>query len=732
MAGDPLTTPVQFVKGVGPYLASVLEKKGIKTVYDLFYYFPIRYLDRRKIDSIRNLTPGKEKCVAATVVGCGIRPLRNSRRRIFEMVVTDQTGIALIVWFHFNEKYLKGLYPAGKKVLIAGECQLYGQQKQFVHPEIEDWDEDWEARGSGLARPSAQGGLGEASGQSPMSIVPVYSLTEGLYQKTVRKILKSALDKFLPSLEESPLSVRQSGEVKWSLSHAIAHIHSPPESADLTELNAHKTAWHKRVIYDEIFYLQLGMALKKVGRAKETSVSLPTLPGLKEKITASLPFSLTAAQNRVIGEILRDIADCKPMNRLLQGDVGSGKTLVAFICSLQAAKRGYQAVMMAPTEILAQQHFKNLEPIATKMDVRTALMTRSTPAGEREEILKDLQAGRILLVFGTHALIQEDVKFKNLVFIVIDEQHRFGVMQRATLRGKGETKDHRPKTIDQRIMPHILVMTATPIPRTLAMGVYGDLDISVIDELPSGRRPITTHVYSEKMRSKAYDLIRGELKKERQAYFVYPLIEESEKSDLKDATAMANLLADIFSEYRVALLHGRMKALDKETIMSSFRKNEIRILVSTTVIEVGVDVPNATVMVVEHAERFGLSQLHQLRGRVGRGGEQSFCLLMAGYAQSEEARFRLRVMEETNDGFKIAEEDLKIRGPGDFLGTRQSGLPEFYLTHILSDPRLAEQAKERALEVLKGDPTLEKEQHRLLRKILAQRWEGRLELGNIC
>ncbi|MBI4412458.1 MAG: ATP-dependent DNA helicase RecG [Deltaproteobacteria bacterium] len=718
MTQDPLQTPVQYVKGVGPYISSLLAKKGVSAVSDLFYYFPLRYLDRRQIDAIRKLQPGKEKCVVGQVVGIGVRSLGRSRRRICEMVVSDETGVALVVWFHFNEKYLKKKYPTGKKLLIFGECQFFGAQKQFVHPEIEEWDEE--------------------SAASDVPIVPVYPLTEGLYQKTIRKIVFNVVEGYLKYLEETPLTVRagggetlppQSGAVPGggkppiSLKESIEQIHRPPASADISTLNNQQSLWHQRVIYDELFFLQLGLGLKKQGYKKEKGFIFKPVQTLLNRALKLIPFELTSAQKRVLNEIGADFSRPEPMNRLLQGDVGSGKTLVAFLASLVACENGVQAVIMAPTEILAQQHYINLKKYADSLDVKIALLTGSTAKGERDEILAELVSGRIRIILGTHALIQEGVEFARLGFVVIDEQHRFGVRQRAALKSRGGSRTAPT--------PHSLVMTATPIPRTLAMSVYGDLDISIIDEMPSGRKPITTHVFNEKMRPRAYDLIGRELEKGRQAYFVYPLIEESEKTDLKNAVEMAERLKEVFAKYPVGLLHGRMNPAEKEGMMDQFKKNRVRILVSTTVIEVGVDVPNATVMVVEHAERFGLSQLHQLRGRVGRGAEKSYCLLIAGYAQSEETRYRLKVMEETNDGFRIAEEDLKIRGPGDFLGTRQAGLPEFRLAHLVRDGHLLNAARKRAFEILEEDPALQKEEHRILRKILAQRWEGKLELADV-
>lgn len=719
---NPLLTPVQYVKGVGPYLSDLLEKTGTRTVLDLLYYFPNRYIDRRQLCTTRTLTPGKNRSFVGEVVGLASRPLKNQRRRILEMLVKDQTGIVLVVWFHFNEKYFQKKYPTGKKIFISGECQFYREHKQFVHPDIEDWDEEAQE----IKNP----------------ILPVYPLTEGLYQKTIRKIIKNALDNYLQYLEDSPFSVRATGDTKIGLQDSVRQIHFPGEESDIDRFNSQTSPWHQRVIYDELFFLQLGLALRKKDYEKELTYSIKPSEEILQKALSLIPFQLTKAQQKVITDITCDLKKDQPMNRLVQGDVGCGKTLVAFLTSLHVAKNGLQTAIMVPTEILASQHYKNLLPLAEKLDLRLVLLTGSTPQTQRNEILSDLKSGKIHIILGTHALIQEEVAFNRLGYMVVDEQHRFGVLQRAALKEKGKNRgsgigdrnfsDHEPQAPNPKPrIPHILSMTATPIPRTLCMSLYGDLDISVIDELPKGRQPIKTYVYGEKSRTKAYELISKELKKGRQCYFIYPLIEESEKLDLKNATEMAKNLEEVFAHDKIGLLHGRMKNEEKETIMKNFKENKINILVSTTVVEVGVDVPNATVMVIEHAERFGLSQLHQLRGRVGRGGNQSYCLLIAGYARSEETRYRLKIMEETNDGFKIAEEDLKIRGPGDFLGTRQHGLPEFRLAHLMRDSKLLEVARKRAFEILEEDPHLQKELYQNLKKILAQRWEGRLELGNV-
>jgi len=700
---DPNKTPVQFLKGVGPYIAGLLDKKGIHSVYDLFYYFPVRYLDRRKIDTLRQLQPGKDKTVLVEVLGCGSRMA--GRRRIFEVAVKDATGIAVLSWFHFNEKFLRGKYPAGKKMLVFGTCTRFGQQKQFIHPDTEDWEEE-------------EGGSPQAA--APRALVPVYALTEGLHQKTIRKIIDNALNEYLEYLEESPLSVRAEG-TQLSLKESIGYIHRPPPDAALDSLTEQNSVWHQRLIYDELFYLQLGMGMKKRGFAKDKAPIIPDSPEILLKARQALPFELTCAQERVLDEILSDLIKGEPMNRLVQGDVGSGKTVVALLSALSTLKSGYQVALMAPTEILAAQHFQTAKRVLEPLNISVALLTGSMPAKEADPIRSNLESGKNAFVVGTHALIQESVTFKNLGYAIVDEQHRFGVMQRAALKQKVPTG----------FCPHILVMTATPIPRTLSMTLYGDLNVSIIDELPSGRKPIDTKVYYEKARVKMMATVKEQLQKGYQAYFVYPLIEESEKSDLKDAMTMAKHLAENLPGYQVGLLHGKMKTPDKDRIMAQFKAGELHVLVSTTVIEVGIDVPRATVMVIEHAERFGLSQLHQLRGRVGRGGNQSFCLLMAGYAQSEEGAHRLRVMEESNDGFVIAEEDLKIRGPGDFLGTRQSGLPEFHLVQLTRDGKLLEAARKRAFELLAVDPDLKKSEHQILKKILKERWGTRLSLAEV-
>ncbi|MEK6539525.1 MAG: ATP-dependent DNA helicase RecG, partial [Deltaproteobacteria bacterium] len=564
-----------------------------------------------------------------------------------------------------------------------------------------------------------------------------------MHQKTIRRIIRNIVDEFVSHAVGSvPLSILKRYGL-MELTNAVSEIHKPISElptpnlvpADFKQGSELSKDWlpRKSVVFDDLFSLELGLALKKQGMGKETGIAFNTDSarlGRVENFRRMLPFRLTAAQERVISEIKGDMSEPHPMNRLLQGDVGSGKTVVAFISSLIAIENGYQAAIMAPTEILAEQHYLNIHKYAEKLGIKTVLLTSSLAKTERNTALAGIKSNDISLAIGTHALIQEDVEFSKLGLVIIDEQHRFGVIQRAMLKNKGAMGNGQGA--GKNLTPDVLVMTATPIPRTLSMTVFGDLDISIINELPPGRRPIKTKVFRERERAQVYKTIRGELEKGRQAYVVYPLIEESEELDLKDATRMAeHLRKDIFPEYKTGLLHGRMKADEKEAVMKAFKDRETDILVSTTVIEVGIDVSNATCMVVEHAERFGLSQLHQLRGRVGRGEHDSHCVLLAANIGSIDTYKRLKVMEETNDGFRIAEEDLKIRGPGDFLGTRQSGLPDFRIADIMTDAAMLKKARDEAFNLIRNDPALEREEHSALKEIVKARWKGRLELATV-
>lgn len=693
-----LSTPIQFIKGVGPKLAALLEKKGIRTVEDALYFIPREYQDRREVKRIAKVEIGKVETVTGEVMAADVVGFRGGRKKVFEIMVGDGSGVIIGKWFHFNIRFMKGKFKKGDKVIMTGEVRPFGAQREMHHPDVEPFDD------------SDKLNFGR--------IVPVYSLTEGLGEKTIRKIMAQVVNGYADSAVEGiPAGViRNRGLIP--LKEALKKVHFPEKDEDAAELMAGRSPARRRLVFDEFFFLELGMAMKHKGVALERGIPMTGTGELTGKLVRLLPFSLTKAQERVIDAVKRDMKSGHPMNRLVQGDVGCGKTIVAFISVLIAVENGFQAAIMAPTELLAEQHYLNIHRFAESLDIKITLLTSAIKGKEREAILFGITTGVVQIVIGTHAVIQEAVEFKRLGLAVIDEQHRFGVVQRGIVKKKGDN-------------PHILVMTATPIPRTLAMTVYGDLDVSVIDEMPPGRSPIETRVYNEKEREKVYLLIKKEIESGRQAYIVYPLVEESEKSDLMDATNMAEKLKSVFPEFRVGLLHGRMRAEEKEAVMKRFKDREIDILVATTVIEVGIDVPNATVMVIEHAERFGLSQLHQLRGRVGRGVHKSRCLLLAQYQRSEDAWKRLKVMEETNDGFRISEVDLEIRGPGDFLGTRQSGMPDFRVGSIIRDVRILEEAKEEAFRLVEKDPDLSASENKVLKEVLADRWKGRLELAGI-
>jgi ATP-dependent DNA helicase RecG len=698
---DKLATPVQYVKGVGPKLAQKLAKLGIETVGDLLMTVPSRYVDRRRIDPISELSPGRDRTVVGTVARAGVTFLGRRRRRIFEVILKDESGVVSAKFFHFKQKFFQERFQVGRKVLFSGEVSFYGHKVQFIHPEVEIMDEDKDTS--------------DVAGK----IMPVYPLTEGLYQKTMRKIVRNAWDaygQFVGNVFPENL-INQFGLADpWE---SLQTLHFPAPDVDVDMLSAGATKAHRSLIFDEFFFLELGMALKRQRLTLEKGISFPRDDDYHRSFVESLPFELTGAQVRCIEEIRSDMAKPIPMNRLLQGDVGSGKTVVALAVALQAIRRGYQVAMMAPTEILAEQHFETITTNMSRLEIPHGLLTSTVKGSEREAIVKMLASGEMPLVVGTHALIQEGVEFNRLGFVVIDEQHRFGVMQRAALKKKGGR-------------PDVLIMTATPIPRTLAMTLYGDLDVSVIDEMPKGRLPVVTKLYSENQRQKMYDGMLKELEKGRQCYVVYPLVEESEKIDLKNATDMSKELAGVFEpNFHVELLHGRMNGDQKESIMNRFKAGHSNVLVATSVVEVGVDVPNASVMVIEHAERFGLSQLHQLRGRVGRSTHQSWCILMADWKRSEDAKRRLEIMTQTNDGFRIAEEDLSIRGPGEFIGTRQSGIPEFRVANLVRDFKLLALARQAAFDIVAEDRGLCGEDNKLLRETLETRWRGKLELASI-
>ncbi|PJC73606.1 MAG: DNA helicase RecG [Syntrophobacterales bacterium CG_4_8_14_3_um_filter_58_8] len=694
---DLLSRSIQFIQGVGPRIASLLARKNLSTIEELLYFLPRRYEDRRTISRIAETAPGIRQTIVGRVIRADSRFY--GRRRVFEAMVDDGSGILKAKWFKGREAFLRGAFKPEARVILTGEVTGFPFEKEIIHPDFEILN-DQEDQLLHFKR-----------------IVPIYSETEGLPQKTIRRILWKVVRDFA-HLVQSPIP----GEIcrkrnLLEIGEAIRQVHFPGNDQPLDLYQEMRSEAHRRLIYDEFFFFQLGMALRKQGGVLEQGISFLTDGEMVRKFYRLLPFALTAAQRRVITEIELDMASPSSMNRLLQGDVGSGKTVVSMAALITACENGHQAAIMAPTEILAEQHYRNFRVWAENLGLRTALLTGGLKTAERGELQGRIQNGEIDLVVGTHALIQEGVLFRDLGLIVIDEQHRFGVVQRATLRQKGQ-------------IPDVLVMTATPIPRTLAMTLYGDLDISVIDEMPPGKIPVRTKVFSESQRTRVYEIIRREAKKGNQIFIVYPLVEASENLDLKDATRMAeHLRKEIFPECRVGLVHGRMKGKEKEQVMNDFGNKMIDILVSTTVIEVGIDIPEASLMVIEHAERFGLSQLHQLRGRVGRSDIPSFCILLTQKTGSEDARKRLRIMEQTSDGFRIAEEDLAIRGPGEFMGTRQSGLPDFRIASVVRDGRILGEARADAFALVEDDPRLENQDHPALREALLRRWRGRLEMA---
>ena len=620
------------------------------------------------------------------------------------LLLQDDSGALICKWFQTRSTYLQERFPVGTRVVGSGMVTLNGYTgaREVVHPDLEVLDAD----------DTEQVHFGR--------VVPIYPLTAGLHQKAMRSLMKQVVDTYVPQVQETlPESLRRAHHLP-GLAEALRQVHFPDDNADLLRFNSQQTPFHERLVFEEFFLLELGLALRHRAVQREPRAVPYTQPNhLGEALLHHLPFSLTAAQHRVLFEILEDMQRPYPMNRLIQGDVGSGKTVVALLTMLMAVSNGFQAAIMAPTEILAEQHLATLREMLRPLDLEVALLTSTVKGKSRQQLLERIAQGEVPVLVGTHALLYDEVQFHRLGMIVVDEQHRFGVLQRASLRRKGLT-------------PDVLVMTATPIPRTLAMTLYGDLDISVIDEMPPDRRPVRTTVMGEARREQAYAMVRREVKQRHQAYIVYPLIEESESLDLGAAVAMAqHLQHDIFPEFRVGLLHGRLPSEEKDAIMQAFVQGELDILVSTTVIEVGVDVANATVMLVENAEHFGLAQLHQLRGRVGRGKAQAYCVLLTGPALSKEGRQRLRVMQDSTDGFYVAEQDLQIRGPGELLGTKQSGLPELRVGNILHHTTCLEQARRAAFELLKDDPALTQPEHQALAAAAQVRWGGRLELAAI-
>jgi ATP-dependent DNA helicase RecG len=698
-----LDTPLQYLKGVGPRRAADLQRVGLSTVEDLLDRFPIRYEDRGSFQTISALRPGMSASIAGEVISCGIRPTRRPRFKIFEMLVRDHTGALRAVFF--NQPFLNDVFHPHQRVILFGRLELTSHGMQMQNPQYEILKSDSEAE------------AGESDDETLHTgrIVPIYEKTGTLTTKMQRAIVHQALSA-IPAAVADPLpSDVRARQQLIDRRTALLDVHFPPAGTPIDTLNAFRSPAQRRLIFEEFFLFQLGLVLRRRQfDAERKPRSVVVNDEIRESARRVLPFKLTGDQKKAIAEIVEDMKRPQPMNRMLQGDVGSGKTIVALMAALVAMENGFQVAFMAPTEILAEQHFITIRRLLEASKFRIALLTGATPAKKRREIHAELAGGSIHLAVGTHALVEDPVGFRELGLVVIDEQHRFGVLQRATLRAKG-------------LRPDVLVMTATPIPRTLALTTYGDLDVSVMREMPPGRHPIKTIAKPESRRDEIYDFIRKQIDAGRQAYVIYPLVEESEKVDLKAATEMADHLSnDVFPHYRIALLHGRMKSDAKERIMAAFSRGEFDVLVSTTVVEVGVDVANASVMLVEHAERFGLSQLHQLRGRVGRGPHQSYCILLYQSPLTDDGRARLKALTETNDGFEIAERDLELRGPGDFFGTRQSGMPTLRVGDLVRDHQIMEAARREAVAAL-DDP----DAAATLMAFVRTKWEQRFGLVGV-
>jgi ATP-dependent DNA helicase RecG len=714
------STPVQYVKGIGPRLAEILAAKGLATVDDLLHYLPFRYEDRLNPRSVAELRAGEMATVIAEVRNSGL--FRTRRMPIFQLTVGQGRTRLKCIWF--NAAYLQGRFQAGQMLALYGKVEEDRDgELQIVQPQFEVLGDVYEEGGADEAEKKAAASLEIGR------IVPIYESTgQGkLTPRWFRRIIRGALENLNPDLPDPiPAAVRAHLSLV-SPREALWKAHWPDAGESFADLQASRTLAHIRLIFDELFFIELGLELKRREQKAQAGIAFQLNNGVREAIKKILPFHPTAAQKRVLKEIATDMRTPSPMRRLLQGDVGSGKTIVAFQAAIIAIENGYQVALMAPTEILAQQHYFSARQILERAGYRIVLLTGSLEQDRKRDIRRHIAQGNAQLIIGTHALIQDRVEFENLGLVVVDEQHRFGVMQRLKLMKKEGVASSQPE-------PDVLVMTATPIPRTLALTLYGDLDVSVLDELPPGRTPVVTRSLPDERAPEVWDFVRKQIAAGHQAYVVYPVIEENEERELKAAQQMHRQLREkIFPDLHVGLLHGRLDADEKERVMRDFQQGKIEILVATTVIEVGVDVPNATVMVIEHADRFGLAQLHQLRGRIGRGAAKSYCVLMRGGKVSEEGERRLDAMVRSNDGFQIAELDLELRGPGEFFGTKQAGIPSFRVANIIRDRQLLEAAKREAAFVVSGpNPEISKDEIERALREMRSRWAlsyGLVEVG---
>jgi len=713
LARSPAALP-----GVGANREAKLAKRGIATIADLLFRLPIRYDDRRSLTKVSELTVGLRATLVGTVLVSGFsaqrRQGRGRRGRTFEAVVADETGTVRLKWF-FGTDAIASMAKKDARLLVTGEVKRYRFDKELVHPEIESLPESGDL--------GAAEGAGPGPGPVLDQIVPEYSSPEGMHPRALRRLIASAMRQYADLVGGHLPDAIVRSQALPEPADALRELHAPTPESELEALATGTSRALARLVLEELYLLELGLGLRRARRGREPGVGIPDADSRSRTAIAGLPFELTRAQLRAWNEIASDLARPHPMSRLLEGDVGCGKTVVAFLAAIAVAAAGHQSAIMAPTELLAEQHAGTLRHLVATagsgVSLRTALLTASIPKAESDEIRRAISAGEVDLAIGTHSLLQESVGFRSLALVVIDEQHRFGVRQRAALADKSRDSH----------APHTLVMTATPIPRTLALTLHGDLDLSVIDELPPGRRPTRTLLVREGEGARVSQALRETVERGEQVYVVYPLVEDSEKVDLRSASESAARIRAAFPDYRIDLVHGQLDAVDRSEAMARFARGETQVLVSTTVIEVGVDVPNATLMIIEHAERFGLAQLHQLRGRVGRGTREGTCICVArGVTEDSEAR--LHALLSTTDGFEIAEADLRIRGPGEFLGTRQSGrMPDLRIADLTRDVKQISVARAVAQQTLASDPRLQRDAG--LADAVRARWGDRLSLVGV-
>lgn len=681
-----LSLPLTRLKGIGPGRAALLARKGLHTILDLFYFIPIRYEDRTRLSPIKDLQEGVPALVRGKILYGREEGFFKSRKRLFRIKIEDEDDELELLWFHYRKAYLTGFVKPGAELMAYGALKKNRGLKQIFHPDITM--------------------LIDRRPEDMLGVFPVYSSIEGISGNLLRRLIRTSLNKYLDSIiDPVPADIINRLDLP-GLASAIEDVHFPPKESSMDQLRQFSTHSHKRLIFDRFFYAMLIMTFRKMSRER-VSKSIYLIPkDLVNEMRKYFKFRLTPGQVKAVNEIKIDLTSGRPMNRLLMGDVGTGKTVVAAIASYIVVQNNRQAALMTPTQVLADQHMRNFSALPEELGFRCVILTGDLKKAEREDVYEGIKTGRYNLIIGTHSLIQKGLTFSDLGLAIIDEQHRFGVRQRALMDGKGNN-------------PHILVMSATPIPRTLAITLYADMDVSIIREYPEGHIPVATRLVEERQKRQVFETLRQRMSAGRQAFVICPVIEESQEQDLKSAREMEERLRKVLSPpFRIGVIHGRLPTDEKDKVMSAFHKGEIDLLVGTTVIEVGIDVSNATVMVIEHPERFGLAQLHQLRGRIGRGSEGGVCFLMLSGDLSEKATARVKILAETHDGFEISRKDLELRGHGELTGTRQSGAGEIDISEMITYQDLLVSAKKEAKDLIKSDPELSRTDHHLLKTII--------------